>query len=135
MRQFIKALLANFFILFFVVGLFKEGIILPEGGLYLFLTLLILTMTVLIAAPLLKFLTIKGNFITYFILTALLLVGVLFLLKIFMTGLYINTYTFEGINLGSIQVASFVVSPALTIVLVSSLSSLICSIYRQLDSV
>lgn len=135
MKQFLKSLLANFFILFFVISLFKEGIILPETSLYLFATLIILTMTVLIASPLLKFLTIKRNFITHFIITALLLVGVFFLLKIFMTGLYINSYTFESLSVATVQISSFTVDPVLTIVSVSLLSSLICSIYEELDSV
>lgn len=135
MKQFIKSLLANFFILFFVVSLFKDGIVLPKISLYLFATLLILTMTVLIASPLLKFLTIKRNFITHFIITTLLLIGVFFLLKTFMTGLFINSYTFKELTFASLQINSFTVNPVLTIVSVSLLSSLICSIYEELDSV
>ena len=89
----------------------------------------------MVAGPLLKFLTIKANFPTHFLMSAILLVGVFFLLKIFMTGLYINDYVFEGISWGTIEIASFVVTPTITIVGVSLLSALICSIYKELDSV
>jgi hypothetical protein len=89
----------------------------------------------MISGPLLKFLTVKANFPTHFLMTALLLVGVFFLLKLFMTGLYINAYTFEGVTLGTIEIASFTVTPVITIISVSVLSSFISSIYKELDSV
>ncbi|MBU1119729.1 hypothetical protein KKA50_00815 [Patescibacteria group bacterium] len=135
MKQFIKSLFVYFLILFFVIGLFNKGIVLPTIPLYFFVSILILTLTVMVAGPLLKFLTIKANFPTHFLMSAILLVGVFFLLKIFMTGLYINDYVFEGISWGTIEIASFVVTPTITIVGVSLLSALICSIYKELDSV
>lgn len=135
MKQFIKSLFVYFFILYFVVGLFKDGVILPTTSLYLIVSLLILTFTIMISGPLLKFLTIKTNFPTHFLMTTLLLVGVFYLLKLFMTGFYINEYIFEGMTLGTIEIASFTVTPIITIVAVSLVSSLISSIYRELDSV
>ena len=135
MKQFIKSLLAYFFILFFVISIFKKGIILPPEGIYFVATLLILTFTIMIVSPVLKFLTVKANFLTFFIMTTLLLIGIFFLLKIFMTGFYVNIFTFEGLSLGSIQINDFVVSPTITIVAASAISSLICSIYRSADSV
>jgi len=62
-------------------------------------------------------------------------VGVFFLLKLFMTGLYINTYVFEGITWGTLEIASFSVTPTVTIIAVSIVSALISSIYKELDSV
>ena len=133
MKQFLKSLIANFFIVFFIVNLFSKGIILPDISLYLYATLVILAMTILIASPLLKFLTIKNNFITEFIITTLLLVGVFYLLKLFMTDLYINEYLFEGTTIASVQIMSFTVSPILTIIFASLLTSLFASIYNELD--
>jgi hypothetical protein len=68
-------------------------------------------------------------------MSSILLVGVFFLLKIFMTGLYINSYTFAGIAGGAFEIASFTVTPTVTIIVVSVISALICSIYKELDSV
>lgn len=135
MKQFIKSLFVYFFILYFVIGLFNKGIVLPTISLYLILTILILTFTVVIAGPLLKFLTVKSNLFTHFLMSSILLVGVFFLLKIFMTGLYINEYIFSGIEWGTLEIASFSVTPTLTIIIVSIISALICSIYKELDSV
>ncbi len=135
MKQFIKSLLVYFFVLFFVIGLFNKGIVLPTISTYFIATLLVLTLTVIVASPLLKFLTVKSNFPTHFLMTSILVVGVFFLLKIFMTGLYINSYVFEGVNWGTLEIASFTVTPTITIIAVSLLSSLICSIFKELDSV
>jgi len=135
MKQFIKSLFVYFFILYFVIGLFNKGVVLPTISLYLVITLLILTFTVVIAGPLLKFLTVKSNLFTHFIMSSILLIGVFFLLKIFMTGLYINAYVFPGITGGAFEIASFTVTPTITIIIVSVISALICSIYKELDSV
>ncbi len=135
MKQFIKSLFVYFFILYFVIGLFNKGIVLPTTSLYLVITLLILTFTVVISGPLLKFLTVKSNLFTHFLMSGILLVGVFFLLKIFMTGLYINPYVFDGVTWGTLEIASFSVTPTVTIISVSVISALICSIYKELDSV
>jgi len=135
MKQFIKSLFVYFFILYFVIGLFNKGIVLPTTSLYLVITLLILTFTVVISGPLLKFLTVKSNLFTHFLMSGILLIGVFFLLKIFMTGLYINPYIFNGINWGTLEIASFSVTPTVTIISVALISALICSIYKELDSV
>ncbi len=135
MKQFIKSLLAYFFILFFVISMFNKGMILPKDTIYFIITLLVLTLTIMIVEPFLKFLTIKSNFLTFFIMSSLLLIGVFFLLKLFMTGFYINQFTFEGLVLGSIQIKNFIVSPVVTIVATSVATGLISSIYKVADSV
>lgn len=135
MKQFIKSLLAYFFILFFVISMFNKGMILPKDTIYFVITLLVLTLTIMIVEPFLKFLTIKSNFLTFFIMSSLLLIGVFFLLKLFMTGFYVNQFTFEGLVFGSIQIDNFVVSPIVTIVATSVATGLISSIYKVADSV
>lgn len=135
MKNFLKSLIAYFALVFCSVSLFAKGIVLPESSLYFSATLLILTFTILIAEPLLKFLTVKVNFITMFLMSSLLLVGVFFLLKIFMTDFYINEYTFEEMTLGTLQITSFVVKPTLTIIAASLTSAFFCATFRGLDSV
>ena len=135
MKNFLKSLIAYFALVFLAVSLFDKGIVLPESGLYFAATLLILTLTILIAEPLLKFLTVRVNFITMFLMSSLLLIGVFFLLKIFMTDFYINEYTFEEMTLGPLKVTSFVVKPTLTIISASLTSALFCATFRGLDSV
>ncbi|MCD4756133.1 hypothetical protein K8R20_00750 [bacterium] len=86
----------------------------------------------MITKPFLDFLTIKVNFITYFLLSSLLLVGIFFLLEIFMTGFFINTVTFEGINLDFLQINGFEVIPMITILIISTFSSFLSTIFFTL---
>jgi hypothetical protein len=55
-------------------------------------------------------------------------------LKLFMVGFFIETYMFEGMNLGSMRVESFEVVPIISIIAFSLVSSFICSVYRELDA-
>ena len=135
MKNFLKSLIAYFALIFLAVSLFDKGVVLPESGLYFAATLLILTLTVLIAEPFLKFLTVRVNFLTMFLMTSVLLIGIFFLLKIFMTGFYINEYTFEEMTLGTLKITNFVVKPTLTIISAALTSAFFCSTFRGLDSV
>lgn len=135
MKPFIRSLLTYFFVMFFVTTVLSKGIVMPSESGYLIATLLILAFTVVVASPILKFLTIKSNFLTFFLMSALLLFGVFFLLKMFMVGFFVNEYIFDGLALGSIQIQAFTVSGILTMAIASALSALICAIYREVDSV
>ena len=135
MKNFIKSLIAYFALVFLSMSFFEKGIVLPENGLYFAATLLILTFTILIAEPFLKFLTVKVNFLTMFLMSSVLLIGVFFLLKLFMTDFYINEYIFEEMTIGTLKVTSFVVKPTLTIIAASLTSAFLCSTFKGLDSV
>lgn len=130
----IKSVWVYGLIIYFVLSFFNEGISLPENPNYLLITILVLSFTVMIACPLLSFLTIKCKFPTFFLMSTLLLVGILFILKMFMIDFYIDTYTFEGVELGTMQIRSFEVIPIISIVVVSLVCSFFCGIYRELDS-
>jgi hypothetical protein len=134
MKEGIKSLLVYSLIAFFVFSILNQAIILPENPSYILLTVLILTFTIMISCPILSFLTVKCKFPTFFLMTTLLLIGILYLLKLFMVGFYIDTYMFEGLDLGGMQIAPFEVVPLLSIALFSVVTSFICSLYRELDS-
>jgi hypothetical protein len=134
MKEGIRSLFVYSLILFFVFSFFSESLILPESVSYLILTILILSFTVMIACPVLNFLTIKCNFPTFFLMTTLLLVGIIYLLKLFMVGFYIKSYTFAGLDMGELQISEFEVTPIISILFFSVFSSFLCSIYKALDS-
>ena len=134
MKEVLRSLFVYSLILFFVFSFFSESFILPESTSYLVLTVLILGFTVMISCPLLEFLTIKCNFLTFFLMTTLLLVGIIYLLKLFMVGFFIESYMFGGLNLGGVQISEFEVTPIISIVFFSVFSSFLCSVYRALDS-
>ena len=133
MKEGTKSLLVYSLIVYFVFTLFGEGLILPDTPSYALLTILILSLTIMISCPLLSFLTVKCKFPTFFLMTTILLVGISYLLELFMVGFFVEAYMFEGLDLGSMQISSFEMVPIFSIVLFSVLSSLLCSLYRELD--
>ena len=133
MKETLKSLLVYALIVYFVFSLFSQGIILPENPSYIALTILVLSFTVMISCPLLSFLTVKCKFPTFFLMTTLLLVGITYVLMLFMVGFFIETYNFEGLDLGNIQIAGFEVIPIISIVVFSVACSFLCSLFRELD--
>ncbi len=133
MKVGIKSLLVYVLIIFMFLNIFGEGIKLPSSGLYLAATIFLLALTIMIACPVLNFLTIKCKFPTFFLMSSLLLTGVFYLLKIFMTDFYLEEFMFEGMEIGTLVVKDFVVTPLITIIATSVSISLIAGIYRELD--
>lgn len=134
MKNTIRLFLVFLLIIFVVKQVFERGIIFPSGGVYMFATIFLLALTLMVSTPLLHFLTIKSKFPTFFLMSSILLVGVMFLLKTFMTDFYVETYTFEQTDIGTLQINSFVVTPLISIIGFSVITSLFASIYKSLDN-
>jgi hypothetical protein len=134
MKETLKSLLVYALIVYFVFSLFEQGIILPDSPSYLVLTVLVLSFTIMISCPLLSFLTVKCKFPTFFLMTTLLLVGIMYVLNLFMVGFFIEVYMFDGLDLGNMQVEAFEVIPIITMIAFSLVCSFVCSVYRELDS-
>jgi hypothetical protein len=134
MKKGLKSLLVYSLILYFVLGFFNDGIKLPENPAYLVITVLMLSLTVMISCPVLTFLTIKCKMPTFFLMTTLLLTGILYVLKLFMIDFYIDSYMFDGIEVGTMQINSFNVEPIITIITTAVASSFFCSVFRELDN-
>jgi hypothetical protein len=132
MKETFKSLFVNLFIIYFVLSVL-QGFVLPTIPVYFIATLLILALTVMIVCPLLNFLTIKCKFPTFLLMSTLLLGGILFLLKTFMTDIYIEEYFFKDMSFGNIEIVGFVVKPMVSIAIFSFLTSLLSGIYRELD--
>lgn len=132
MKETFKSLFVNLFIIYFVLSVL-QGFVLPTIPVYFVATLLILAFVIMIVCPLLNFLTIKCNFPTFLFMSTILLGGILFLLKIFMTDLYIEEYLFKDMSIGNIEINGFVVKPIASIAIFSFLTSLLSGIYRELD--
>lgn len=134
MKKSIKSLLVYLLISYFVFTLFEQAVKLPQKFIYLVLVLVILSFTVMIACPLLNFLTIKCKFPTFLLMSTLLLAGVLYGLKLFMIDFYIEEFLFEGFNLGFIQIESFNVIPIFTISMLAFLVSLLSAFFKEMDT-
>ncbi|MDX9739045.1 MAG: hypothetical protein RBT33_01640 [Candidatus Dojkabacteria bacterium] len=132
MKKFIRNLIQFMLISYVILGLF-DGIVLPTNPLYIFATLLILSIGMLMVSTILKFLTIKENFITTFVMSSLIVLGFFFLLDFFMTGFYIESSTFNGFDLGSLILNSMEMTPVVTMTVASVCASLLVSILSVLE--
>jgi len=134
MRNTVRLFFVYLLILFVVMQFFEQGIIFPTESIYMFATIIILALTLMVSPSLLHFLTIKSKFPTFFLMSSLLLVGVMYLLKTFMTDFYIETYTFEQTSIGTLQINSFEVTALISIIGFSVVTSLFAGLYRSLDN-
>jgi hypothetical protein len=132
MGAYLKNLLLSLLIFFFSSTIFT-GIVMPDITLYYLATLLILSTGVMMTEPFLKFLTIKVNFLTYWLMSSILLTGITFLLRIFMTGFFVEISEFSGASFDFLEVNGFEIAPIFTIILFSVLSALISSIFYSLE--
>ena len=131
MGAYLKNLFLSLLIFFFSATIFT-GIVMPEITLYYLATLLVLSMGVMMTDPFLKFLTIKVNFLTHWLMSSIILTGITFLLRIFMIGFFIEISEFSGASFDFLEINGFEITPILTIILFSVLSALISSIFYAL---
>ena len=132
MKSFFMHLIQFMLVSYFILTLFK-GIVMPVNPLYLVASLMVLSIGMLMVSPILRFLTIKENFITTILMSSLILLGMFFLLEFFMTGFYIEAYTFEGIDLGSLIINSFEMTPIISMVFASITASFLGSLLFVLE--
>ena len=132
MKKFLRNLIQFMLISYVILGLF-DGIVLPTNPLYIFATLLILSIGMLMVSAILKFLTIKENFITTLVMSSLIVLGFFFLLDFFMIGFYIESSTFNGFDLGSLILNSMEMTPVITMIVASVCASLLVSILSVLE--
>jgi len=132
MKETVRNLFLYILIFYLVLSVFM-GIILPENIAYVLATLVVLSFAMMIAKPLLSFLTVKVNFITLLLVGALIVFGSMFLLESLMPGFTIETEMFTGITFGSIVVNDFEMLPIASMVGVSVVGSFLCSVFYELD--
>lgn len=133
MKDGIKSFLVYILITYVVLDVFGAGIVLPESPLYLIASLVVLVIAMLMACPLLNFLTIKCQFPTFFLMSTILLFGALYLLKLFMVDFYVEDFFFEGMKMGSISIENLTFIPIVSIAFCSVVLSFVTAIFRELD--
>ncbi|KUK77220.1 MAG: hypothetical protein XD93_0466 [candidate division WS6 bacterium 34_10] len=105
----------------------------PNINLYYFATLFVLSIAIMMTEPFLKFLTIQINFLTYWLMSSLILTGITFLLRIFMTGFFVENTEFAGLSLSFVEINGFVLNPILTILVFSVTSGIISTLFYILE--
>jgi uncharacterized membrane protein YvlD (DUF360 family) len=132
MGGYFKNLLLLLLIFFFTTTIFT-GIVMPIISLYFIATLVVLSIGIMLTRPLLGFLTIKVNFLTYLLMSSIITVGITFLLRIFMTGFFVENSYFNGASFDFLEINSFELNPILTIVLFGVVSAFISTLFYVLD--
>lgn len=130
-RKFLFRLFVNMLIFSFVVTLVR-GIVMPVGLGYLFGTLIIVALAMMLYAPILRFLTIRINFLTQFITVGLLVFGALNLLQSFMPEFRLVDYVIGSQNLQIITISSITLTKVATAGLIGGITGLISAIMENL---
>ncbi|MGI5898238.1 MAG: hypothetical protein ACOX6Q_03730 [Candidatus Dojkabacteria bacterium] len=133
MKEEVKKFFVNFLIIYLAIDTVGNSIHMPARVEYLLFTYFVIALAISFVNPLLRFLTVKSNFITYFLVSTLLLIGVLFMLKMFMIDFTVDSYDFDALTIGSLHIESFNVTPMITIVTTSLFVSCLAAIYKELD--
>jgi len=133
MKEGSKLILVAMLAIFFVLSLFSDAFHLPESPLYLILTLLAGGIGLLLVCPLLDFLTVKCNFITFLLMGTIILTGVLYLMNLVMVDFTVNEFLFQGAKFGSIQISELNIISLVSIAIASFFSSFLVGVYKELD--
>ncbi len=122
------------YILSFVfVLLFFSNVILPDDFVYLTSTLLVIGLGVVMAKPILNFLTVKVVFLTRLVASTLILLGVFYALETFMPGFFVESLVFQETDLGWLSLKSFEFDKIGGMVLLSFATSLVSSLVKLLQ--
>lgn len=109
-----------------------SGVKLPNDPLYLILTYVSLSLGIMLQKPLLKFLTVKNNILTYWLSASILSFGVFYLLITFVPGVAIAGSVFKETNWGVITISSFKMDMWLTMIFGVLFASLLSGIMEGL---
>ena len=118
MKKYIYSFFLNILVFSFVFSIFL-GIKLPKDLMYAVALYIILSIAVLLHKPFLRFLTVKINFLTYWLCVTLLLVGTFFALDSFLPGFTVVTTVIKAMDFGTIKIATITMNKILTIVFAS----------------
>ncbi|NLZ24357.1 hypothetical protein GX888_01225 [Candidatus Dojkabacteria bacterium] len=132
MKNFLRKLIQYLLVAYFVLTLF-ENITLPLNFFYHFSCIFAIAIIIFFSSFILNFLTIKENFLTCFLMTLILSIGIFFLLKAFMPGFFIQSFTFEGIDTRSLVIHNFEVTVVYTIIIASMAYSFITALLNTLE--
>ena len=132
MKIFLRDLFLCILVFYLTTNVFT-GIVMPIISVYAIATLLVLSIGINMSKPFLNFLTIKSNFLTYFLMSSLITIGITFLLKIFMTGFFIETSQFAGLSFDFLEIKGFEINGILTIICFTALASIISTVFYLLN--
>lgn len=132
MKVHVKNFLISLLVFFFTTTIFT-GILIPPTDVNIISSLVVFSIAIMLAKPLLDFLTIKINFLTYFLMSSIVLICAVFLLSALMPGFLVDTTYFAGLDLSFVKIAEFEITPIFTNVFFSITSGFILTIFYSLE--
>lgn len=118
MRYLVRVFLFNSFSLWFVSQVFP-GLVIHGGWQVLLSAGLVLSLLMLLIAPVLKILFIPINILTFGLLSWLVNVAVLYLLTVFVPGVEVTAWIFERWTWSGFVIPQFHISYVISLILVS----------------
>ncbi len=118
---------------FVFVMLFFPSVKLPEDSIYLFSVLFFVGLGMVLAKPLLTFLTVKVVFLTRLVAVTLILLGVFFALETFIPGFLVDNMIFQETDWGWLSLKSFEFDKIGVMVLLSFSTAFVSSIVKLLQ--
>ena len=110
-----------------------SGVVLPTSLFNWLLVMVSLAIAIVVHKPLLNFLTVKVNFMTFWIASSLLVVGALFALEVFVPGLEFISTTSKSLDLDVLTVNTFVLNKTMTMVFFAVIGSGIAAIFDVMN--
>lgn len=132
MKKFFYSLILNVLAISSVSLLF-DGFKLPTDSLYWWIVMIAFACSIMAHKPFLKFLTVKVNFLTYWLSAGLILFGVMIGLTVIMPDFFVTNSLVKGYDFGVINIKEFEMNRYVVMASVSFLSSLIVVILDSLS--
>ena len=131
MKKIFFSFLLNILVFSFVISFFP-GVKFPTDILYSFGIYSALSAGIMLQKPLLKFLTVKNNILTYTLCAGIISLGVFYLLISTISGFVIIDSVIPQYNMGAITINELQLDKMMTIVFIVLLASLISGIMEGL---
>jgi uncharacterized membrane protein YvlD (DUF360 family) len=127
-----QAILAG--MVFFITMQIVTGITTSGLAVHLLMALAVYAAANMLVIQIIKFFTIPKNLFTYWLASAVLSFGAIYIMSVFLPGITIEETILDPVSLGIISVNPYVLTPMLTMVLAALVSGLFNAVLYWLDS-
>lgn len=131
MRKTVYSILLYILVFSFTMSFFN-GVSLPVDPIYWVATAITFAAVVMLHRPVLRFLTVKINFVTFLLSASLLSIGAFYILELFMPEFMVEASTFSGFNAGTVTVSAFEFTRLTTIIVSSLVFAALCALMESL---
>lgn len=110
------------------------GITISGLAVHLLMVLAVYAVANMMVIQLIQFFTMPKNILTYWLTSAVLSLGAIYIMSVFLPGITIGETILDPVSLGIISVNPYVLTPMLTMILAALVSGLLNAVLYWLDS-